>query len=140
MHLGRRQDLFLAGNTHIARERIQPLPHTQALGKELAVLRVAKERDRHAVCAPQQKAQNVQLPPRKIGKSVEENILPVDISRRLQIFLQLFEKVTRITTRRVQLAEINAVDQCKVAQLVAALPFDLLHALRKLLGRNSVSL
>ena len=89
---------------------------------------------------PRQKAQNVQLPPRKIGKSVEENILPVDISRCLQIFLQLFEKVTRITTRRVQLAEINAVDQCKVAQLVAALPFDLRYALRKLLGRNSVSL
>ena len=140
MRLGRRQDLFLAGNTHIARERIQPLPHTQAFGKKLALLRIAQQRDRHAVRAPQQKAQNVQLPPRKIGKSVEENILPVDISRRLQIFLQLFEKVARITSRRVELAEINAVDQCKVAQLIAALPFDLLHALRKLLGRNSVSL
>ena len=140
MHLGRRQDLFLAGNTHIARERIQPLPHTQAFGKKLALLRIAQQRDRHAVRAPQQKAQNVQLPPRKIGKSVEENILPVDISRRLQIFLQFFEKVARITTRRVELAEINAVDQRKVAQLIAALPFDLLHALRKLLGRNSVSL
>ena len=89
-HLTLRKNFLLACDAGIARERVQPLAHAQALGKELAVLRVAKERDGHALRAPQQDTQNAQLTPRKIRKTVEENVFIVNISRRFKVFLQLF--------------------------------------------------
>ena len=128
-HLALRKNFLLACDAGIARERVQPLAHAQALGKELAVLRVAKERDGHALRAPQQDTQNAQLTPRKIRKTVEENVFIVNISRRFEVFLQLFKHIARVVSRRVELAEVNAVDERKVAQLVAALALDLRYAL-----------
>ena len=128
-HLALRKNFLLACDAGIARELVQPLAHAQALGKELAVLRVAKERDGHALRAPQQDTQNAQLTPRKIRKTVEENVFIVNIPRRFEVFLQLFEHVARVVSRRVELAEVNAVDERKVAQLVAALTLDLRYAL-----------
>ena len=128
-HLALRKNFLLACDAGIARERVQPLAHAQALGKELAVLRVAKECDGHALRAPQQDTQNAQLTPRKIRKTVEENVFIVNISRRFEVFLQLFKHIARVVPRCVELAEVNAVDERKVAQLVAALAFDLRYAL-----------
>jgi len=132
--------LLRARHARVARERKELLAHAKARGKELAVARVAEQRDRHALRAPQQDAQDAQLAPCKIGKAVEKHIFIVDILRRLQIFLQLLQRLARIAPRRVELCKIHAVQERDIAQLVAALAIHVLDLFCKRLRLDGVGL
>ena len=107
--LARRQRLLLAGHARVLRKRKELPAHPQALGKELAVMPVAKERHSHAVRPPQQNAQDAQLASREIGEAVKEHVLAVDIARRFKVFLQLLQRIARVAPRRVELYKIYAV-------------------------------
>ena len=105
----RRQRFLPARRSRVARKGVELPAHAQALGKEFAVLRSAKERHGHTVRAAQQDAQYLQLTARKIGKPVKEHILAVNIARGLQIFLQLLQPVACVTPGPIQLGEVHAV-------------------------------
>ena len=128
----------LAGHARVLRLADELLPHPQTLPEQLAVAVVAQKRDGHAPGAAQDDAQNVDFTARKVGITVQIHVFSVYVAGLLQMLLQLFQPVAGVAALRVELGEVDAVEQRDVPQLVPGLAGDLRHRLRQRLRRDGI--
>ena len=131
----RSKPLDLAPCAALRREAHKPLARAVAGSEYLTVAAVlAKKCNRHRVRAAQHHGKDALFLCVEVGKSVEKDVLSIDVAGLCKILRELAHAVAQVLSAILKLCGIDTVQKREVVQLIALCSADFGGAVEKQLG------